>query len=220
VTGSQQEVFVSRANSGKAGRKLRGTALALALAGTVFAAAPVMAQFSQSYDFLQAVKKRDGEKATSMLSDPSSQIVNTRDSSSGQTALYIVIDRRDSLWLEFLIQKGANVNVRDAKGVSPLMEAVNLGWNEGVAILLKSGARVDDTDDTGATPLINAVHRRDPAMARTLLAKGANPDRSDNSGRSARDYVELDGPSNPVYDVIEAVKKGSVSSAKTYGPSL
>ncbi|MDE2560872.1 MAG: ankyrin repeat domain-containing protein [Sphingomonadales bacterium] len=179
-----------------------------------------MAQFSQSYEFLQAVKKRDGDKATSMLSDPASQMVNTRDSSSGQTALYIVIDRRDSLWLDFLIQKGANVNVRDVRGVSPLMEAVNLGWNEGVATLLNHGARIDDTDDTGATPLINAVHRRDPAMARTLLAKGANPDRPDNSGRSARDYVELDGPSNPVYDVIEAVRKGSVSSSKTYGPSL
>lgn len=216
---------MSKANSGRAkfGRAVRGAhgaALAIALAGTVFSSVPAMAQFSQSYDFLQAVKKRDGDKATTMLSDPASQIVNTRDSTSGQTALYIVIDRRDLLWLQFLIQKGANVNVRDVKGVSPLMEAVNLGWNDGVAQLLSSGARIDDTDDTGATPLVNAVHRRDATMARTLLAKGANPDRPDNSGRSARNYVELDGPSNPVYDVIEAVSKGSVSSKKTYGPSF
>lgn len=215
---------MSKANSGivpgGAARMARGLVLAAALGATVMTAAPAQAQFSQAYEFLQAVKKRDGDKVTSFLSDPASQIINTRDVTTGQTALYIVIDRRDSLWLDFLIQKGANVNVRDAKGTSPLMEAVNLGWNEGVATLLKSGARIDDTDDTGATPLINAVHRRDATMARTLLASGANPDRPDNSGRSARDYVELDGSGNPVYDVIEAIKKGSVSTKKVYGPSF
>lgn len=215
---------MSKAISGaifrRAGRIARGAVLAAALGATALVAVPTQAQFSQAYEFLQAVKKRDGEKVTNFLNEPASQIINTRDATTGQTALYIVIDRRDTLWLEFLVQKGANVNVRDAKGTSPLMEAVNLGWNDGVSYLIKSGARIDDSDDTGASPLIIAVHRRDVAMARTLLTAGANPDRPDNSGRSARDYAELDGASNPVYDVIAAVKKGSVATKKVYGPSF
>ncbi|WP_338467949.1 ankyrin repeat domain-containing protein [Novosphingobium sp. ZN18A2] len=211
---------MSKGIRGRVSRKVRGAMLIASLAGMATASIPAHAQFSDSHDFLEAVKKRDGEKVTNFLNEPGTQIVNTRNSTTGKTALHIVVERRDLLWLRFLIQHGADVNLRDVKGISPLMEAVNLGWNEGVDELIKHGAKVDDTDDTGTTPLINAVHRRDVAMARTLIAAGANPDRPDNSGRSARDYVQLDGPGNPVYDVIDRIKKGSVESKKTYGPSF
>lgn len=201
-------------------RALRFAASAVALGTVVIASVPAHAQFSDSYQFLDAVKKRDGDKATKFLDVPASQIVNTKDVTTGRTALYIVIDRRDSLWLDFLIQRHANVNVADVRGTTPLMEAVNVGWTDGVTALLQAGARVDETDNTGGTPLITAVHRRDLAMVRTLLSSGANPDRPDNSGRSARDYVELDGPSNPAYDAIVAIKKGSVATKKVYGPTF
>ncbi len=192
--------------------------LALAVPG-----APVLAQFSDSYKFLDAIRKKDGDVVNDMLSKPSTQIVNTRDITTGETALHIVTARRDMVWMQFLVSKGANVNARNAKGETPLEIAAELGFAEGVDFLIGSGARVDETNNTGSTPLIDAVSRRDLAVVRALLKAGANPDRPDNSGRSARDYAVLDGKASPVLAEIDSASKnsgGRAAAHKTYGPSF
>lgn len=192
--------------------------MAVALGG-LLAAAPAAAQFSDGYKFLDAVKKRDGDAVNTALSEPGSTIVNTRDISSGQNALHIVVERRDLLWLKFLLQKGANANVRDKKGVTPLELAASLRFIEGVEELAKAGANVDETNATGETPLMLATHIRDGELAKILLENGADPDKSDNSGRSARDYAKLDGRMSPVLGLIEARDEGS-GGGGTYGPAI
>lgn len=189
----------------------------------VMVPAPAHAQFSDSFKFLEAVKKKDGTKVNDMLNEPGSTIVNTRDVTSGESALHMVTARRDLTWMTFLIERGANVNIRDARGVTPLVLASNLGFVEGVELLVDRKARVDEANDTGETPLISAVHRRNLALVRILLKAGANPDRADNSGRSARDYAELIGRSSPVFTEIDAVPRaprGQRAAQPTYGPSL
>ena len=192
-----------------------------ALMGALVLPGAAMAQFTASYKFLQAVRDKDGQTVLDALNDTSVNIVNTRDSSNGQTALHIVTARRDKDWMEFLLAKGADANARDAHGDTPLEVASNFGFVEGIDVLLKYGARVDEPSSTGETPLIAAVHRRDLAMMRVLLAGGANPDRADNSGRSARDYAMLGGKNNSLITVIESTSqtKGNVG-AVTYGPKL
>lgn len=193
------------------------------LAGLAMLSVPAQAQFSQGYQFLDAVKKRDGQKVEDALSIPGSTIVNTRDVSSGETALHIVTQRRDIAWLTFLLAKGANVNTRDTRGVTPLQLASNLGWLDGVELLVAKQARIDDANDAGETPLIFAVHRRDIPMMRVLLKAGADPERKDNSGRSARDYATISGRSGPMIAEIEssAKPKGQrAGSAQTYGPTF
>jgi len=200
----------------------RSAALAAAMAGGVMLASPAGAQFSTGYKFLEAVKKKDGQEVTDMLASPASTVVNTKDVSTGDTALHIVVARRDPVWIRFLAAKGANVNARNNKGETPLQLASNLGFAEGVEVLLKLGAKVDDANSTGETPLIAATHRKDAAMARVLLKAGANPRRNDNSGRSALDYATLDGRSNPVLAEIENAAKEGAAKPKTqiYGPKL
>lgn len=196
-------------------------AVALALAATV--PLPAAAQFSESYKFLDAVRKKDGDTVNELLNKPSTQIVNTRDITSGETALHIVTARRDLVWMQFLVGKGANVNVRNARGETPLEIAADLGFAEGVDFLLTSGARVDETNNTGSTPLIDAVNRRDLAVVRSLLKAGANPDRPDNSGRTARDYATLFGKTSPVLAEIETnARAGGAGDRgkKTYGPTF
>ena len=51
------------------------------------AVTPAMAQFSDSYNFLKAVRDRKGEDAEKFLAAPGSVIINTRDNSTGETAL-------------------------------------------------------------------------------------------------------------------------------------
>ncbi|MFM2302569.1 MAG: hypothetical protein RLZZ84_2305 [Pseudomonadota bacterium] len=193
-------------------------ALAILLAAAT--AIPAQAQFSDSYKFLDAVRKKEGDKVTNALNEPGTQIINTKDYTTGQTALHIVVARRDLVWIQFLVGKGANVNARDNRGVTPLVQAVEIGFVEGVDELIKSGARVDDANNTGETPLISAVHRRDLSLVRLLIKAGANADRPDNSGRSARDYATLDGKNSPVLGEIERATKETGAPKKTYGPSF
>ena len=153
---------------------------------------PAQAQlYSEGYQFLEAVKERDGTAVTEALDKPGSQIVNSRDITSGDTGLHIVTERRDVVWVRFLLNRGANPNIRNKQGVTPLQLATRLGFIEGAEELVEKGAQVNVADDQGETPLIAAVHQRNVALVRQFLSEGANPDHNDNSGRSARDYVAL-----------------------------
>lgn len=205
---------------------IRNVMMALALGTTLAGAAtavPASAQmFRDGYEFLKAVKDRDGDAATEFLNEPGSTIINTRDISSGETALHVVTARRDLVWLRFLLQKGANPNLRDKQGTAPLQLAVRLGFVEGVEALIDQGAQVDVNDAAGETPLIAAVHRRDVPMVRLLLANGANMDRTDNSGRTARDYANLLKGNSTVSDEFDkaTADRAGKPAAKDYGPSL
>ena len=199
----------------------RRIALGGSLAAALVLGAPAMAQtYSDGFLFLQAVDKKDIDKAEELLNKPGSVLINSRDLTSGRTALHIAADRRDVVWLNYLLNRGANPNIADRRGVSPLMRASQLGFFDGIQHLLAKGARVDEANSTGETPLILAVHRRDTAMMRALLAAGANPDRTDNSGRSARDYARLEGENSPVFTELEQHAEGSDRRADNavYGP--
>ena len=186
-------------------------------------AVPASAQFfSDGYNFLKAIKDRDGDKVTEALNEPGSTLVNSRDLSTGETALHIVTQRRDAIWIKFLSQKGANPNIADKNGTTPLALAVSLGFAEGAEALIKAGARVDVTNAAGETPLIAAVHRRDAGLMRILLANGANPDRTDNSGRSARDYAALMQSNGQIIAEFERADEARKDKGadQTYGPKF
>ena len=210
--------LVGKASGSAAVGRMIASALALALA------VPAAAQFqSEGYQFLEAVKDREGTKATDMLTKNGSQVVNTRDLSSGDTGLHIVVARSDVLWIRFLLQRGADPNVRNKKGVTPIQTAAALGFNEGVEALIGGGANINIADQTGETPLITSVHSRNVGLVRLLLEKGADPDRSDNSGRSARDYMTLIGSSNTLlkmeFDAYDK-KRAATGTKQDYGPSF
>lgn len=195
-------------------------ALALPLALGLLAPTPARADFSDGYKFLEAVKKKDGDKVEKAIMGNGS-IVNSKDVTTGETALHLVAARRDVNWLSYLVAKGANVNAADDRGRTPLEVAVNLGWREGAETLLEAKAYPDTSNDAGETPLIFAVHRRDQATMKLLLQAGANPDRADNSGRSARDYAKLEGEGNNLVAVIDSYgKKGATKAKAVYGPTF
>jgi uncharacterized protein len=185
--------------------------------------APAAAQmFSEGYQFLKAVKDRDGDAATDMLNKPGTQIVNSRDLTSGDTGLHIVVQRMDGLWVRFLLQRGADPNIRNKRGVAPLQLATSIGFIEGAEELIKGGASVNISDQTGETPLIAAVHARNVPMVRMLLDKGGDPDRNDNSGRSARDYMMVMAGNTLMKQEFDTAdkKRAEKGTPKDYGPSF
>ena len=191
-----------RLNSGK---------LVLAAMALSICAVPVAAQFSDSYNFLKAVRDRKGEEAEKFITVPGSGavIINTTADDSGETALHIVTARRDYDWLGYLLGKGAKPDISDKKGTTPLMLATQLSWADGAQLLLTMKAQVDATNRSGETALIRAVQLRKPEMVRLLMKAGANPDKQDSvAGYSARDYALQDGRASAILAIIESGGKG------------
>src|SRR3546814_5337529 len=136
---------------------------------------PAAAQLSDSYSFLQAVEKRDGDKATSLLTDNDTRVINTRNPDTGETALAIVVKRRDLTWLRFLLGKDADPSIADRQGMTPLMHAAMIGFSDGADVLLDHGAPIDQTNRRGETALILALQARSIAMVRLLVKRSATP---------------------------------------------
>ncbi len=204
--------------------KLLGLIAAAGMGLGLVGAAPASAQLrSEGYQFLQAVEDAlnggDTSKVTELLSVPGSTVVNARDISNGRTAMHLAVGRRNGVWVDYLYQQGANVNLADNAGVTPLIQAVQAGWVEGVQKLIAHGARVEVANNTGETPLMFAVHARNTELMRVLLQAGASPDRTDHSGRSARDYARLRGERDITNEVITRYER-SASESGSYGPSF
>lgn len=194
----------------------------LIAAATLATAGPAMAQFSDSYNFLKAVRDKDGAKVTELIeSGGGSTLINTRDYGTGESALHIVVKRRDDLWLRFLLGKGANPNLRDREGSTPLIAAVQISFPEAVATLVGTRADVNLANERGETPLIIAVQRRDVASVRLLLEGGADPTKADHiAGMSARDYAERDTRSTAILRLIDDAAKKKAAKPATAGPRL
>lgn len=191
-----------------------------ALAAALLLPTSAAAQFSDSYNFLKAVRERDGAEATKYLNDETTRVINTRDTSSGETALAIVIKNRDLSWTRFLLAKGANPGIADREGMTPLMHATLLGFTDGAEALLGRGAQVDQANSRGETALILAVQRRDAAMVRMLVKRGANPDKTDHiAGLSARDYAKRDDRTGTMLALLDAKDETTRPLGPVFGPN-
>lgn len=168
----------------------------IALAATLILALPGVAsaqQQSEGYKFLEAVKNEKSTDVEEMLSKPGTTVINTRSVTTGETPLHVVIQNGSGVYLTYLLQHGANPNVRDNAGTAPIVLAASRGRSDLIDKLIAAKANVNYGNSNGETALIVAVCRRDLAMIHTLLTAGADPDQPDLlSGQSARDYAKLD----------------------------
>lgn len=193
----------------------------LAAALLAITATPAAAQFSDSYNFLKAIKDADGTAAQKALNGNGITIINTRDYTTGETGLHITVKRRDMTWTRYLLSKGANPNVKDARGDTPLIAATRLSFAEGADLLISQKAQVNLGNSSGETPLIIAVQQRNAQMVRLLLANGADPKQADRiAGKSARDYASEDPRGAAVLKLIDESKTAVQAKPKVSGPSL
>lgn len=177
------------------------------------------AQAVNGYKFLEAVKDRKGDEVTQMLNLPGSTLINTRDVMSGRSAIHIVTERRDLVWMNFILGKGAKVDAVDNQGITPLLIATQLRYTDGVTLLLDRGADVNRGDNQGQTPLIRAVLNRDLPMVRLLVSRGANPDQSDTvTGLSARDQAQRDPRAAMILQAMTVTRPAS--DRPVMGPSI
>jgi ankyrin repeat protein len=192
-----------------------------ALAALVALAAPMAASaqnFSEGYQFLDAIKKADGNKVDEILNKPGNTIINTKDRDTGMTALHIVTQREDGTYMRFLLQKGAAPNSTDKDGNTAMMYAVGRSYGDGVDILIRYGGSVNIANSSGETPLIRAVQIRNIDIIHKLLDAGADPDKTDLlAGKSARDYA-LEDRRNPAIGKLLADTPKKKANAGIAGP--
>lgn len=190
-----------------------------ALVAFSLSAMPTAAQFSDAYVLIKAVRDKDVAKAREILDKPGQRLVNARDTATGETPLIIASKRTDLPWMGYLLQAGADPNLRDNDGNSPLLYAAIAGSGEAVRVLLVFKARPDITNGLGETALIKAVQARNAEMVKQLLAAGANPDIVDHAaGYSARQYAEQDPRAGQIAKLFKETPVKA--AAPTQGPSL
>jgi ankyrin repeat protein len=182
---------------------------------TSLLATPAAAQglTTAGYDFVEAVKKSDGDKAIEALTGHPKGIVDTKDG-EGNTGLIIAISRSDESWTGFLLNKGADPNLAGKNGDTPLIAASRVGFGNAIEWLLGLGARVNAPNRMGETPLIIAVQQREAPIVKLLLSAGADPDKTDHAaGYSARDYATRDPRAREILKLIEDKKPKTASAA-------
>ena len=111
--------------------------------------------------------------------------------------------------LEALLARGADADLRDDIGKTPLMVAAQHDRIESAKLLLAHRARVDATtyveskpfgfalSHDARTPLMYAAASGSLEMIRLLLEAGADPYRTDSKGQRALDYLLGFGPVPP-----------------------
>lgn len=86
---------------------------------------------------------------------------------------------------ELILKAGANINAKDADGMTALMHAANFARDKVTKLLLKHGADVKILDSSGKTALMYAADHEEDDVARLLLEHGADVNAKDKSGNTA-----------------------------------
>ena len=96
----------------------------------------------------------------------------------GNSILHKVAEKNNSNLIEYLIDNGADVNIRKYgyknSFVTPIFDAINKNCIENVNVLIKNGAKVDAGTGIHCTPLMRAVEAGNIEIAKLLLNEGAD----------------------------------------------
>lgn len=97
--------------------------------------------------------------------------VNSRESVYQMSALHFAAAHGNVEIARFLLRNGADINLKDTNGETPLHHAVGDGRTEMVELLIALGADVNASDKEGKTPIKGA--NESGQLRKMLLAAGA-----------------------------------------------
>ncbi|WP_252321182.1 ankyrin repeat domain-containing protein, partial [Spiroplasma endosymbiont of Lariophagus distinguendus] len=139
--------------------------------------------------------------------------INAQDE-EGLTILHYAVDNGDLEMVKFLIdynfnlnddillvdelfkvlikrfKNGANVNIKNIYGDTPLHYAVDNGYFEIAEFLLKNGANINAQDNEGFTPLYSAIDNNDFKIVELLIKNYVNVQIQFNNGNTALNYAK------------------------------
>lgn len=111
----------------------------------------------------------------------------------GATTLMAAAYNGDEEVAADLVERGADLEVKDEDGQTPLMYAANAGRTAIVGLLLDRGADVDARDRQGSTPIMFAAQHGHTETVRRLLEAGPDLDVQGDHGFTALDFARQNG---------------------------
>jgi ankyrin repeat protein len=128
---------------------------------------------------------------------------------SGQTALHAAVSACNAIAVKYLINKGANPNIIDNNGMSPLHVATweRVHGNAIIDLLLevkkvKGLGDVNDQNEQGVTALHYAAFKSNEITAEHLIRKGADVNRLDIEGHTPLHVAASQAKDMKIIDVL------------------
>ena len=140
--------------------------------------------------------------------------INTKIHKFGSTPLFTAVvnddlerDNQNQLSLReetiiTLINNGADVNLCNETGTSPLYKACQYGHDSTVQLLLNNGADVNLCEETGVSPLFIACQNGHDSTVHILLSKGVDVNLCDKTGASPLFIACQNGHDNTVHILL------------------
>lgn len=156
-----------------------------------------------SEPLLRAVVNNDMAEVKALLAARAD--VNVIDKNYNSTALAEAVAQGNKELVQILIRAGADVNLKNKKAQTAIM---NLGYEstgEIIRELIDAGARVNDKDEDGNTPLLNAAIMNNPKLVQALLDAGANVNEQNEAGQTALMLAAREGYIENVKALIAAL---------------
>ncbi len=158
------------------------------------------AQYSDTYDFLQAVEENDMATARNKIFEGAN--VNGR--RDGKPIFMIAIQKRYYDMARLLLDNGAYVNMTSIPDQeTTLMVAAATGDETAIALLLEFGADINAPNRSGQTALMKAAASRQTRSAKLLIEGGADVFQTDYVGRDALQYAR-EARARNIIDLLEA----------------
>lgn len=158
-------------------------------------------------DIHQAALKGDLERVKALVNeDPG--LINTP-GGNGKAPLHWAAQGGHVEIVDFLIERGAVVDIQNVADETPLHYAAALGHSEVVKLLVEKGASLNLRTITGETPLHYSTNLGQFESVQLLIEKRADLNAKNNEGRTPLDYASDRG-----FDKIEQLlsSKGGIYS--------
>ncbi len=120
----------------------------------------------------------------------------------GQTPLHSASWRQPAI-MECLIENGADPNVKNLDGNTPMH---NVTWSDSVRsvdILCNAGGNVNIKNNSGLTPLMMAIKKNKTEIMLAFLENNADVSIADKSGKTALHYAAIAGYGDIVDELIK-----------------
>ncbi|KAH9520085.1 BRCA1-associated RING domain protein 1 [Bulinus truncatus] len=134
----------------------------------------------------------------------------------GETLLQVATIEADLETVRKLLEEGANPNVKDYAGWTPLHEAVNHGNADITELLIKHGASVNAPGLNYDTPLHDAVSNYHKGCIQLLLANGANTMARNQQGLTPLDLART----NDLKELFLTVEKSNAENLTVLNTSM
>jgi cytohesin len=153
----------------------------------------ILASTSCRRDIYQEVRAGNLEKVKSMVERNPSLVQAKDDYGESRTPLHWAVRWDQKEIVEFLIEKGAEVNSRDNSDTTPLYFAVTINQKDLAELLLSQGADVNAKNNHDFTSLHLAAIKGFQEMVEFLLTQGADVNARDDKGNTPLHYAAVTG---------------------------